>query len=101
MAAGSVKVMRDTSERRRKITAMLRTRGSVQVTPLAEQFGVSMQTIRKDLHYLEERGVAMRAYGGARSAEPSQSQRRRASSQPEGRRPQCDHSVALLFTGPI
>ncbi|WP_426000636.1 DeoR family transcriptional regulator [Caulobacter sp. DWR1-3-2b1] len=63
MADGSVKVMRDTSERRREITAMLRTRGSVQVTPLSEQFGVSMQTIRKDLHYLEEHGVATRAYG--------------------------------------
>jgi DeoR family transcriptional regulator of aga operon len=69
MPDGSVKVMRDTSERRREITAMLRSRGSVQVTPLSEQFGVSMQTIRKDLHYLEEHGVATRAYGGAISSE--------------------------------
>jgi len=65
MADGAGKVTRDTSERRREITAMLRTRGSVQVAPLSEMFGVSMQTIRKDLHYLEEHGIATRAYGGA------------------------------------
>lgn len=69
MADGSGRVMRDTSERRREITAMLRTRGSVQVISLSEMFSVSMQTIRKDLHYLEEHGVATRAYGGAIASE--------------------------------
>ncbi|ESQ91044.1 DeoR family transcriptional regulator [Asticcacaulis sp. AC460] len=69
MAEGSGKVMRDTSERRRQITAMLKSRGSVQVVALSEQFNVSMQTIRKDLHYLEEHGIATRAYGGAISSD--------------------------------
>ena len=63
------KVTRDTSERRRQITAMIKSRGSVQVVALADMFGVSMQTIRKDLHYLEEHGIAARAYGGAISAD--------------------------------
>ena len=62
-------MVRDTSERRQLISAMVRERGSVQVAPLAERFGVSMQTIRKDLHYLAERGVAERSYGGAISAD--------------------------------
>ena len=69
MADGSRVVSRDTSERRREITTMIRARGSVQVAALSELFNVSMQTIRKDLHYLEERGVATRAYGGAISSE--------------------------------
>lgn len=69
MAEGSGRVMRDTSERRRQITAMLKSRGSVQVVALSEQFNVSMQTIRKDLHYLEEHGIATRAYGGAISSD--------------------------------
>ncbi len=56
---------RDTSERRQQISRSLRERGSVQVAPLAEQYGVSMQTIRKDLHFLSRRGVAERSYGGA------------------------------------
>lgn len=60
--------VRDTSERRLQISMMVRERGSVQVAPLAKRFGVSMQTIRKDLHFLAERGVAERSYGGAISA---------------------------------
>ncbi|MCC2977920.1 DeoR/GlpR family DNA-binding transcription regulator [Sphingomonas sp. PL-96] len=62
-------MIRDTSERRQQISALVRERGSVQVAPLAERFGVSMQTIRKDLHYLAKRGVAERSYGGAISAD--------------------------------
>jgi DeoR family transcriptional regulator of aga operon len=62
-------VMRDTSRRRQEISALVRERGSVQVAPLAERYGVSMQTIRKDLHFLAERGVAERSYGGAISAD--------------------------------
>lgn len=69
MADGARAISRDTSERRREITTMIRARGSVQVAALADLFNVSMQTIRKDLHYLEERGVATRAYGGAISSE--------------------------------
>lgn len=69
MADGSRVTSRDTSERRREITTMIRSRGSVQVAALSEMFNVSMQTIRKDLHFLEERGVATRAYGGAISSE--------------------------------
>jgi DeoR family transcriptional regulator of aga operon len=64
----SMTVKRDTSERRSQITAMVRQRGSVQVTALAKQFRVSLQTIRKDLHYLTELGVTTRAYGGAISS---------------------------------
>lgn len=61
--------IRDTSERRQQISAMVKAKGSVQVAPLAERFGVSMQTIRKDLHFLTERGVMERSYGGAIAAE--------------------------------
>lgn len=57
--------MRDTSSRRQRISAMLNEQGSVQVLPLSDMFGVSTQTIRKDLFYLEERGIATRSYGGA------------------------------------
>lgn len=56
---------RDTSDRRQKMMVMLQERGSVQVLGLSDLFGVSTQTIRKDLHYLESRGVATRCYGGA------------------------------------
>jgi len=56
---------RDTSQRRLQISALVRQHGSVQVSALARRFGVSLQTVRKDLRYLAERGVMARAYGGA------------------------------------
>lgn len=61
--------VRDTSDRRQRITGMLHERGSVQVLALSEMFDVTTQTIRKDLHYLEQRGLATRCYGGAISAQ--------------------------------
>ena len=62
-------IKRDTSERRSQISAMARERGSVQVADLAKRFRVSMQTIRKDLHFLTEHGVIARSYGGAISSD--------------------------------
>jgi len=55
---------RDTSQRRLQISELVRQHGSVQVSSLAQRFGVSLQTVRKDLRYLAERGVMARAYGG-------------------------------------
>ena len=43
---------RDTSQRRLQISELVRQHGSVQVAALARRFGVSMQTVRKDLRYL-------------------------------------------------
>src|SRR3569623_92962 len=61
--------MRDTSRRRQEIIGMLHDKGSVQVLALSELYRVSTQTIRKDLAFLEERGVSVRCYGGAVSAD--------------------------------
>src|SRR4030095_509258 len=68
-ATRAAKTVRDTSNRRQPIGGMLQENGSVQVLTLASTFGVSTQTIRKDLHYLEKRGVATRSYGGAISSQ--------------------------------
>lgn len=57
--------MRDTSRRRERIASMLKDRGSVQVQDLAKQFDVSTVTIRKDLKFLDDQGIATRSYGGA------------------------------------
>jgi DeoR family transcriptional regulator of aga operon len=59
-----IAVTRDTSHRRLQISELVRQHGSVQVSSLAQRFGVSAQTVRKDLRYLTERGVMARAYGG-------------------------------------
>jgi len=52
-------------ERRRLIIELLEREGEVAVDALAQRFGVSQVTIRKDLHELEERGILHRTHGGA------------------------------------
>jgi DeoR family transcriptional regulator, aga operon transcriptional repressor len=58
-------VRRDTSSRRERIVAMLREHNSVQIPALADMFGVSTQTLRKDLNFLDAKGVCTRSPGGA------------------------------------
>jgi DeoR family transcriptional regulator, aga operon transcriptional repressor len=58
-------IRRDTSNRRERIVAMLREQGSVQIPALAERFRVSTQTLRKDLGFLDSRGICTRSPGGA------------------------------------
>lgn len=64
-----MKKLRDTSGRRQRIIGLLRDQGSVQVAELSEMFDVSSQTVRKDLDFLCNRGLAERSYGGAISSE--------------------------------
>ena len=58
-------VRRDTSSRRQRIASLLHEQGSVQIPALAEMFNVSTQTLRKDLNFLDSKGVCTRAPGGA------------------------------------
>lgn len=51
--------------RRQSITQALLQDGHISTTELANRYEVSMETIRKDLSYLEEMGIAVKAYGGA------------------------------------
>lgn len=51
--------------RRNKVLEVLRENGQVKVGELAEQFGVSPLTIRRDLQYLEDNKKLERFYGGA------------------------------------
>lgn len=52
-------------DRRARIAAIVRQRGSVRVQELAERFQVSAVTIRTDLVQLEKDGVLIRDRGGA------------------------------------
>lgn len=52
-------------ERRAKILELLRQDKSVLVKDLCAQFGVTGETIRKDLSQLEREGLLIKTYGGA------------------------------------
>lgn len=52
-------------ERRSEIIGMLERHGKVDTNDLAEHFGISRETARRDLRSLEEEGVVKRTHGGA------------------------------------
>ena len=52
-------------ERHRKIMELLRKDRAVKVAALTELFGVSTETVRRDLDYLEREGCLKKVYGGA------------------------------------
>ncbi|MET8685109.1 DeoR/GlpR family DNA-binding transcription regulator [Streptomyces sp. NPDC004732] len=52
-------------ERRRRIVTSARRAGSVDVTAIAADLGVSKETVRRDLSALERRGLVRRTHGGA------------------------------------
>ena len=53
------------TQRRQAILAQVRERAAVSAEDLSRQFGVSVETIRRDLRSLQERGLLERVYGGA------------------------------------
>lgn len=55
------------NERRNKILELLNRRSSVTVAELTALFQVSLETIRRDLEYLEQQGALKRVHGGALS----------------------------------
>jgi DeoR family transcriptional regulator, fructose operon transcriptional repressor len=52
-------------ERQQAIAALVAERGRVAVTAVAEEFGVTTETVRRDLAVLERAGMLRRVHGGA------------------------------------
>ena len=52
-------------ERRNRIVEKVILNGTVRIADLAAEYGVSVETIRRDLKYLEEQGYLNCVYGGA------------------------------------
>jgi DeoR family transcriptional regulator of aga operon len=52
-------------ERRQRILAIAQSNGRVLVRDLSKAFGISQITIRKDLDYLQLKGLLQRSHGGA------------------------------------
>lgn len=53
------------SQRQKEIQKQLKANGAVTVTDLTERFGVSIETIRRDLLAMEKAGLLSRVHGGA------------------------------------
>jgi DeoR/GlpR family transcriptional regulator of sugar metabolism len=55
-------------ERQLEILQIIKSKGIVKVTELSRHYGVSLNTIRRDLHRLEEQGLLQVSRGGAMGA---------------------------------
>lgn len=53
------------NERRREIAELIRRDKEASVEAIAEKYGVSLMTVRRDLAALEDEGIIQRVYGGA------------------------------------
>lgn len=60
---------RAVEERQLGILNMVREKEEISVEELAGTFGISLMTVRRDLQYLEDRGLLKRIHGGAVSLE--------------------------------
>lgn len=52
-------------DRHNQIISMITKQGTVKNTQLIETFGISIETVRRDLEFLERQGYLRRVYGGA------------------------------------
>jgi DeoR family transcriptional regulator of aga operon/DeoR family fructose operon transcriptional repressor len=52
-------------ERRNEIITKIRKQRTIKVSDLMDEYKVSIETIRRDLEYLEKQGYLRRVYGGA------------------------------------
>ncbi|WP_279387832.1 DeoR/GlpR family DNA-binding transcription regulator [Roseicella frigidaeris] len=86
---GPIQPPEELSDRQQAILTLAREAGRVQVEELAARFGVSPQTIRKDLNTLCDRRLLARQHGGAMLASGTENlgyAARRALAQAEKRR---------------
>jgi DeoR/GlpR family transcriptional regulator of sugar metabolism len=60
-----------TSQRKSEILVALKRDGQVQAKQLSERFGVSEDTVRRDLRELASEGLLQRVHGGALPASPA------------------------------
>jgi len=60
-----------TEDRRSRLIELIRQRGFASLPALAEELAVSESTVRRDLDFLEESGVAQRTHGGVFYTGPS------------------------------
>jgi len=90
------------ASRQQSILCQVRNDGSVNVNTLAEQFGVSELTIRRDLDQLAKKGLVERTHGGATvrrnlPIEPDYLQK--ASEQPQEKAAIAEKMASLVESG--
>lgn len=90
------------AERRREILRLLQAEGHVALQVLADRFGVSVMTVRRDLERLEQEGKARRVHGGAVAVGPlwdTEPIEQKAAVHSEEKRRIAQHARTLVQSG--
>jgi len=91
------------AERRRAIAELVAARPGTRGDELAERFGVSAETIRRDLLYLQQAGAVRRVHGGATPPEAPRAVEdpygQRAERNAAGKRAMARRAAALVRPG--
>ena len=78
--------------------------GKVNVNQLAEQFSVSIETIRRDLNLLDKKGLIYRTHGGAvsrKTKDVGSSFQTRQRSNYDGKRRIAEAAISYVFEGAV
>jgi len=86
------------AERQQQILERLERDGRVLAASLAEAFGASEDTIRRDLRDLAGRGLCRRVYGGALPVSPASSSAQIRAGEATDRKAALGHALAALIT---
>src|ERR1700679_3285899 len=86
------------AERQQQILERLERDGRVLAASLAEAFGASEDTIRRDLRDLAGRGLCRRVYGGALPVSPASSSAELRAGEATDRKAALGHALAALIT---
>jgi DeoR/GlpR family transcriptional regulator of sugar metabolism len=88
------------SERRELLLSRLRTDGKLVARELALEFGISEDSVRRDLRDLAAAGLCQRVYGGAVPVSPALADyATRTGVEPESKQRVAAHAVALIRDG--
>jgi DeoR family glycerol-3-phosphate regulon repressor len=101
--AGTERAAAGLTERQGRILALAERQGFVTIESLADDFGVSAQTVRRDIIALDRAGLLQRFHGGAGSNGQSESLRldheRKRALNVEAKRVIADKAAALVPDG--
>ena len=92
------------NERQFEILSLLRADGTVSVADLAARFGVSIETVRRDLLHLEQAGHVQRVHGGAvlpGKIIPISDLEHRVEENKSGKVELCETAVTLVENGDV
>ena len=86
-------------ERQQNILKLVQKSGDIHSEEIAERFGISLMTVRRDLSFLEQKGLLRRTHGGAATVENYYSSRKLGNEVAECRDRISQYAASIVESG--